>query len=355
MSTESDTVSDTTTFFDRMRKKLKGIIPDFEIKLKAEYAQEIIRLKKEKNAVILGHNYMEPALYHSIPDYVGDSLYLSSIASKTEADIIVFCGVWFMGETAKILNPTKTVLVPSREAGCSLAEGINRNDLVELKKKFPGVPVVSYVNTYADTKAESDYCCTSGNAGKVLSHIFRQGHKAVIFVPDEYLARNTAVELNADFFLPDEITMEEIQKNSKPSVIGWKARCEVHELFKPEDVDRIRQQYPDVKILAHPECPPEVIVKVDYAGSTQGMVDYVKKHPKEKVALLTECAMGDNIQCEFPELEVIRACTLRCKHMNLITLEQTLEALQKIQYQVEVPPDIIERARLPIQRMIEIR
>lgn len=355
MSTESDTVSDTTSFFDRMRKKLKGIIPDFEIELKAQYAQEIIRLKKEKNAIILGHNYMEPALYHSIPDYVGDSLYLSSIASKTEADIIVFCGVWFMGETAKILNPTKTVLVPSREAGCSLAEGINRNDLVELKKKFPGVPVVSYVNTYADTKAESDYCCTSGNAGKVLSHLFRQGHKAVIFVPDEYLARNTAIELNADFFFPDEITMEEIQKNSKPSVIGWKAKCEVHELFKPEDVDRVRQQYPGVKILAHPECPPEVIAKVDYAGSTQGMVDYVKKHPKEKVALFTECTMGDNIQCEFPKLEVIRACTLRCKHMNLITLEQTLEALKKMQYQVEVPAEIIERARLPIQRMIEIR
>ncbi len=349
-------VSDTeTSILERMRKRLKGVIPDFEIELKAQYAEEIIKLKKEKNAVILGHNYMEPALYHSIPDYVGDSLYLSSIASKTKADIIVFCGVWFMGETAKILNPNKIVLVPSREAGCSLAEGINRNDLIELKKRFPGAPVVSYVNTYADTKAESDYCCTSGNAGKVLSHIFQQGHKTVIFVPDEYLARNTAKDLNAEFFLPDEITMDEIKKLDKNVVIGWKARCEVHELFKPEDVDRVREQYPDVKILAHPECPPEVIEKVDYAGSTQGMIEYVKNNPRGRIALFTECAMGDNIQAEFPELEVVRACSLRCKHMNLITLEQTLEALKKIQYKVEVPPEIIEQAKLPIQRMIEIR
>jgi len=354
---EAETVSDEDTFHiaEQMRKKLKGIIPDFEIELKAELAQEILRLKKEKNAVILGHNYMEPVLYHSIPDYVGDSLQLSSIASKTEADIIVFCGVWFMGETAKILNPHKTVIVPSREAGCSLAEGINRNDLIELKKKFPGVPVVSYVNTYADTKAESDYCCTSGNAGKVLTHIFKQGHKAVIFVPDEYLAKNTASELNVDYFFPDEITMEEIKSRMREVVIGWKARCEVHELFKPEDVDRVREQYPGVKILAHPECPPEVIQKVDFSGSTQGMLDYVKKHPKDRIALFTECAMGDNIQAEFPELEVVQACSLRCKHMNLITLEQTLESLQKIQYQVELPNEIVEQAKQPIQRMIEIR
>lgn len=351
----SDTVPDTETVLERMRKRLKGVLPEFEIELKAQLAQEIIKLKKERNAVILGHNYMEPALYHSIPDYVGDSLYLSTIASKTEADMIVFCGVWFMGETAKILNPNKTVLVPSREAGCSLAEGINRNDLLELKKKFPGVPVVSYVNTYADTKAESDYCCTSGNAGKVLSYIFKQGHKAVIFVPDEYLARNTATELNADFFLSEEITMEKVKAHTNAVVIGWKARCEVHELFKSEDVDRVRQQYPGVKIIAHPECPPEVIRKADYSGSTQGMVSYVKQHPKDKIALFTECAMGDNVQAEFPEMDIVRACTLRCKHMNLITLEQTLKALQEIQYLVEVPLDIIEQAKLPIQRMIEIR
>ncbi len=357
MDTNTNILSkeDATTLIERMKTRLKGILPDFEIELKAKYAYEILRLKAEKNAVILGHNYMEPALYHSIPDHVGDSLYLSTIASKTEAEIIVFCGVWFMGETAKILNPSKTVIVPSKEAGCSLAEGIKQKDLIELKQKFPDVPVVSYVNTYADTKAESDYCCTSGNAGKVLAHIFKQGHKAAIFVPDEYLAKNTASELGAEFYFPDEITMDRIEGSSKPIVIGWKARCEVHELFKPEDVDRVRQQYPGVKILAHPECPPEVIGKVDYAGSTQGMIEYVKKHPKERVALFTECAMGDNIQAEFPELDIVRACSLRCKHMNLITLEQTLEALQKIQYKVEVSPEIIEKAKIPIQRMIEIR
>lgn len=355
MSSETVPDTDTKSVLEGMRKKLKGVLPEFEIELKAQLAQEIIKLKKEKNAVILGHNYMEPALYHSIPDYVGDSLHLSIVASKTEADIIVFCGVWFMGETAKILNPNKTVIVPSREAGCSLAEGISRDDLLELKEKFPGVPIVSYVNTYADTKAESDYCCTSGNAVQVLSYIFKQGHKAVIFVPDEYLARNTASELNADFFLPAETTMEEVEANSNKVVIGWKARCEVHELFKPEDVDRVRQQYPDVKIIAHPECPPEVIRKADFAGSTQGMIAYVKQHPKDKIALFTECAMGDNVQAEFPEMDIVRACTLRCKHMNLITLEQTLKALQEIQYRVEVPEDIIERAKLPIQRMIEIR
>ncbi|HOV32100.1 MAG TPA: quinolinate synthase NadA [Candidatus Hydrogenedens sp.] len=348
-------VKDTTVLIEQMKNRLKGILPDFEIELKAKYASEILKLKAEKNAIILGHNYMEPALYHSIPDHVGDSLYLSTIASKTEADIIVFCGVWFMGETAKILNQTRIVLVPSKEAGCSLAEGIKRNDLIELKQKFPDVPVVSYVNTYADTKAESDYCCTSGNAVKVLTHIFKQGNKAVIFVPDEYLAKNTATDLGADFYFPDEITMDKIEKSSNPVVIGWKARCEVHELFKPEDVDRVHQQYPGIKILAHPECPPEVIRKVDYTGSTQGMIEYVKKHPREKVALFTECAMGDNIQAEFPELELIKACPLRCKHMNLITLEQTLEALQKIQYKVEVSPEIIEKAKIPIQRMIEIQ
>jgi len=348
-------IKDYSTLLERMKERLIGILPEFEIELKAQYAYEILKLKEEKNAVILGHNYMEPALYHSIPDHVGDSLYLSIVASKTEADIIVFCGVWFMGETAKILNPTKTVLVPSREAGCSLAEGISREDIIQLKQKFPSVPIVSYVNTYADTKSESDYCCTSGNAGSVVTYIFKQGYKAVIFVPDEYLARNTANELGAKFYLPDEVTMNDIETSSEPVVIGWKAKCEVHELFKPEDVDHVRQQYPDVKILAHPECPPDVIKNVDYVGSTQGMVKYVKEHPNVRLALFTECAMGDNIQAEFPEINIVRACSLRCKHMNLITLEQTLESLKKLQYQVEVPPDIIAKARVPIQRMIEIR
>ncbi len=352
--TSSESIS-YETVLNRMRTKLKNILPPFEIELKAEIAYKILKLKKERNAVILGHNYMEPALYHSIPDYVGDSLQLSIIASKTNADIIVFCGVWFMGETAKILNPSKTVLVPSREAGCSLAEGITQEEVIQLKKKFPGIPVVTYVNTYANVKAESDYCCTSGNADKVLKHIFSQGHKAVIFLPDEYLAKNTAIEIGANYFPVVDATQKDIEESDKPVVLGWKARCEVHEQFTPEDVDNLRKQFPDVIILAHPECPPEVIEKVDYSGSTKGMIDYVRSHPGHRFALLTECSMGDNVQAETPDVEIIRACSYRCKHMNLITLEQTLTALEKIQYKVEVDPEVIRRAKLPIERMTSIR
>ena len=338
----------------RMRGKLRGIIPDFEITLKAEYAHQINLLKRELNAVILGHNYMEPALYHSVPDHVGDSLQLSVISAKTNADIIVFCGVWFMGETAKVLNPGKTVLVPSREAGCSLAAGISAADVRALKERFPGVPVVTYVNTYAEVKAESDYCCTSGNADKVLQHIFDQGHQHVIFLPDEYLARNTAADLGADFVFARDADPGSLSQTGR-TVIGWHVRCEVHELFTVEDVENLRRQYPDVVILAHPECSPEVIARVDYTGSTKGMIDYVTQVDAPRYALLTECTMGDNIAATFPHREMVRACSLRCKHMNLITLEQTLESLQKIQYKVELDPEIIRRARLPIDRMVSIR
>ncbi|MCX8066043.1 MAG: quinolinate synthase NadA [Candidatus Hydrogenedentes bacterium] len=338
-----------------MRERLRDILPPFEIELKAELAYKILKLKAERNAVILGHNYMEPALYHSIPDYVGDSLQLSIVASKTNAEIIVFCGVWFMGETAKILNPKKMVLVPSREAGCSLAEGITKDQILQLKEKFPGIPVVTYVNTYAEAKAESDYCCTSGNADKVLSHVFSQGYKAVIFLPDEYLAKNTAEEINVRYLNALEASMKDIEQSNTPVVLGWNAKCEVHEQFTSEDVEFLRMQFPGVTILAHPECSPDVIRKVDYTGSTKGMIDFVKSHPTGKYALLTECAMGDNIQAEFPEVEIVRACTYRCKHMNLITLEQTLHALERLQFVVEIEPHIIEKARLPIERMISIK
>lgn len=337
-----------------MRRKLKGIVPDFEIQAKAELAHEINLLKKERNAVILGHNYMEPALYHSVPDHTGDSLQLSVIAAKTPADIIVFCGVWFMGETAKVLNPAKTVLVPSEHAGCSLAEGIHVQDVLALRKRFPGAPVVSYVNTYAVVKAESDYCCTSGNADKVLKYLFDQGHKRVIFLPDEYLAKNTATQLGAAFIPgndPGSITVAE----DAPAVIGWNVRCEVHELFTVQDVENIRRQYPDVVIIAHPECHPDVIARVDVAGSTKTMIDYIKSVEAPRYALLTECTMGDNVAAEFPGKEVVRACSLRCKHMNQITLEDTLEALKKTQFKVELAPEVIKRAKQPIDRMIQIR
>lgn len=342
------------TTLEMMRRKLKGIIPDFEIQAKAEYAHQINRLKKELNAVILGHNYMEPALYCSVPDYTGDSLQLSVVASKTEADIIVFCGVWFMGETAKVLNPQKTVLVPSEKAGCSLAEGITPEDVIALRERYPDAPVVSYVNTYATVKAESDYCCTSGNADKVLQHLLDAGHRRVIFLPDEFLARNTAAQMGVAYIAADDAGTDTAPKDA-PAIIGWHTRCEVHELFTSEDVDNIRRQYPDAVILAHPECSPEVIAKVDMSGSTKGMIDYVLKVDAPRYALLTECSMGDNIAAEFPHRAMVRACSLRCKHMNTITMEDTLAALQHIQYKVELPPEIIARAKLPIDRMIQIR
>lgn len=336
-----------------MRAKLGGVMPDFEIELKAGFACKINRLKKELNAVILGHNYMEPALYHSVPDFVGDSLQLSAISAETSADIIVFCGVWFMGETAKILNPGKTVLVPSRRAGCSLASGITAKDVRGLKAAYPGAPVVTYVNTYADVKAESDYCCTSGNADKVVKHLVDQGHMRVVFLPDEYLARNTARELGLPY-IPAGDAIDSVPLDT-PAVIGWHARCEVHELFTTKDVESIRRQFPDAVILAHPECSPEVIDAVDVSGSTKVMADYVEKTDAPRYALLTECAMGDNLAAQFPHREMVRACSLRCQHMNQITLEDTLEALEKIQYKVELSPEIIERARQPIDRMLAIR
>jgi len=336
-----------------MRKRLTGVVPDFEIAYKAELAHEINRLKRELNAVILGHNYMEPALFHSVPDYTGDSLELSRVSAETAADIIVFCGVQFMAETAKVLSPEKTVLIPSEKAGCSLAAGITAEDVRRLRKKFPGAPVVTYVNTYADVKAESDYCCTSGNAEKVVNHILAKGQNHIIFLPDEYLAHNTAKELGLGFALGP--SHREGDPLPEQCIIGWDARCEVHEQFTVEDVRNVRKQFPNVTILAHPECSPEVMAEVDVAGSTKQMLDYIDKTDAHELMLFTECSMGDNIAAEHPEKEIVRLCSVRCPYMNEITLEDTLEALQKLQYQIELPEDIIRRARTPIDRMLEIR
>ncbi len=347
------TLDETRRF---MKNRLKDIVPQAEIDAKAEVAYAINKLKREKNAVILGHNYMEPALYHSVPDYVGDSLQLSSIAAQTEADIIVFCGVWFMGETAKVLNPQKMVLVPSKEAGCSLAEGITGDDIRELKARFPEAVVVTYVNTYADAKAESDYCCTSGNADKVLDKLIALGHKRILFLPDRFLAANTAAKMGIPF-LPSDAEDDAFRSVSpdQPLVIGWHAQCEVHELFTPEQVDEIRKTHPETIILAHPECPPEVMEKVDIAGSTKAMVDYIRDVDAPSYTLFTETAMSDNLAAEYPHRKILRLTHERCKHMNYITLEDTLEGLQKLQFQVELDADLIEKARLPIQRMIEIK
>lgn len=340
----------------RMREKLSEFIPSYEIELKAELAFKINRLKKELNAVILGHNYMEPALFHSVPDYVGDSLELSRISARTEADIIVFCGVQFMAETAKILNPGKTVLIPSLKAGCSLAAGISVDDIHELRRRYPDAPVVSYVNTYATVKAESDYCCTSGNAGAVMRHLIGLGHERIIFVPDEFLAHNTAKELGVRFELAGRNGAgRPAPDGPEPLIVGWDARCEVHEKFTVDDVRNVRRQFPDVVILSHPECPPDVVAESDYAGSTKQMIDYIQRVDAPRYMLFTECSMGDNIAAENPDKEMVRMCSLRCPHMSTITLEDTLKGLEKIQYRIELPQDIIERARQPIDRMLEIK
>jgi quinolinate synthase len=292
---------------------------------------------------------MEPALFHSIPDFTGDSLELARKAAATDKDIIVFCGVEFMAETAKILNPDKMVLLPAAKAGCSLAESITAADVRQLKAQFPGVPVVTYVNTYADVKAESDICCTSGNARAVVESLHSD---TVIFLPDEYLARNVARETGKHIIFPtrDKGT----DSNLDYQMIGWHGRCEVHEKFTVQDIKNVRRQFPEVAILAHPECPPEVVEASDYSASTSAMIKFVQETNKPHYLLLTECAMGDNIAAANPDKEMLRLCSVRCPHMNMITLEDTLEALQKEQYQINVPEDIRIRAAQAVERMIQI-
>ena len=349
---EAETLEQTR---ERMKSRLARLIPEAEITLKAELAYEINRLKREIDAVILGHNYMEPALYVSVPDYVGDSLELSRISAETEADIIVFCGVQFMAETAKVLSPEKMVLIPAEEAGCSLAAGITAEDVLTLRRRFPGAPVVTYVNTYADVKAESDYCCTSGNATAVLRHLLEQGHDKILFLPDEFLAKNTAAEMGIPFVAGWTEDGPAKAASIKRAIIGWNARCEVHDLFTVDDVRTVRKQFPEAIVLAHPECSPEVIDEVDVSGSTKKMVEYVRESNARQFMLFTECSMGDNIAAENPDKEMIRLCSHRCPYMAQITLEDTLEALRKRQYQIHLPDDIIERARTPIDRMLAIR
>lgn len=336
----------------RMRAQLSRLYPDFELQIKAELVCKINQLKREIGAIILGHNYMEPALYHFVPDYTGDSLELSRVSAKAEADIIVFCGVKFMAETAKILNPGRIVLIPSEKAGCSLAAGITAQDVRNLKERFPGVPVVTYVNTYADVKAESDYCCTSGNAEAVIVHLRKEGHNRILFLPDEYLATNTARELGLPIVIANQVKDE--KDLPEKCIIGWNARCEVHEQFTVEDIKSVRKQFPEVVIISHPECSEDVVDHSDFSGSTKRMIEFVRQHDAPQFLLMTECSMGDNIIAENPNKNMLRMCSHRCPHMNQITLEDTLESLQKIQYRVELPQDLLERARKPIDRMISI-
>lgn len=339
--------------YDEMREKLRNIAPDFELRSKAELVCEIRELKERRGAVILGHNYMEPALYHFIPDFKGDSLELSRRAAATDKDPIVFCGVVFMAETAKILSPEKTVLIPSKEAGCSLAASITGEDVRALKRLYPGVPVVSYVNTYADVKAESDVCCTSGNAAAVVNSL---GSETVIFLPDEYLARNVAKETGRHIVFPVKgpSGLSKRAGDVDYQMIGWHGKCEVHELFTVEDIALVRKQFPDVVVLSHPECSPDVVAASDFSGSTSAMVKHVKQTEAPRYLLLTECSMGDNIVAENPDKEMLRMCSHRCPHMNQITLEMTRDALKYNQYVVEVPEEIRAKAKRAVDRMLSI-
>jgi quinolinate synthase len=345
-----NTETNPEKMYEALAAKLGDVMPDFELRIKAEIAAEINRLKSEQDVVILGHNYMEPALYNSVPDFVGDSLELARQAARTDKGTIIFCGVRFMAETAKILNPSKTVLLPTEKGGCSLAGSITAEDVRKLKAQFPGVPVVTYVNTYADVKAESDICCTSGNAKSVVESL---DSETVIFIPDEYLAQNVAKETGKRIIFPTRDPMK-AAAGVDYQMIGWPGRCEVHDKFTVEDITNVRKQFPDVVILAHPECSPAVIAASDFSGSTSAMIKYVERITAPRYLLLTECAMGENIAANNPDKEMLRICSVRCPHMNEITLEDTLESLKKRQYVIDISPDILKRAARSVERMIRI-
>lgn len=348
MAITASTVSET---YERIKPLLERLVPDVELRAKAELIYEINTLKKERGAIILGHNYMEPALFHTVCDITGDSLELSRRAATTTADPIVFCGVRFMAETAKILNPTRTVLLPAKKAGCSLASSITAADVRALREKYPGVPIVTYINTYAEVKAECDICCTSGNAVKVVQSL---PGNAVIFLPDEYLARNVAAETGKQILFPETTSRVPGNGSSSFPIIGWHGKCEVHERFTVDDIKNARLQFPGVAVLAHPECSPEVVAASDFSASTSRMVEFVKQSSAPAFLLLTECSMGDNIIAENPHKNVLRICSIRCPHMNEITLEDTLEALRHNRYQIEVEEDVSRRARRSLERMLAV-
>jgi len=316
---------------DSIYKKVSKTIPDIEWAIHAPYIYKINKLKKEKNAVILAHNYQTPEIYHGISDFSADSLALAVEAAKTKADIIVMCGVHFMAETAKLMSPEKKVLIPDMDAGCSLSSSITGEDVRNLKKKYPGVPVVSYVNTSAEVKAETDVCCTSANALKIVQSL---GVKKVIFLPDDFLAKYVASQTDIE-------------------IISWKGTCEVHEQFNDEEINEIRKNNPGIKIIAHPECPPDVIRASDFAGSTSGMIKYVKDNQPEKVMMVTECSMSDNVQIDNPNVKFIRPCNL-CPHMKKITLPKVLDCLENETNELIMDNETIEKARKSVERMAEI-
>lgn len=344
MNTTDRTLPDT---LKQMRLRLSHLIPDIELKIKAELVHEINQIKREKKAIILGHNYMEPVLFHMVADVVGDSLELSRQAAMTDKPIIIFCGVRFMAETAKILNPNKMVLLPAKVAGCSLASSISAEDVRKLKKRFPGVPVVSYINTYADVKGESDIICTSGNAVSVVNSL---SSERVLFLPDKFLAENVARELRRPFAFSDT----DLDDLPDDCIIGWRGVCEVHDQFTVSDIVSIRKQYKGVAVLAHPECSPEVVAASDFAQSTSKMVSFVETSTAPHFLLLTECSMADNIIANNREKDVLRLCSVRCRHMNEITLEDTLVALRNEEQRIEVDEWVADKARNALLKMLTI-
>lgn len=335
-----------------LKNALGKIVPPAELEYKAELIYKINRLKKERNAVILGHNYMEPVLFYSIPDFVGDSLELAKHAANTNKDIIVFCGVEFMAETAKILSPNKKVLLPAKKAGCSLAESITAEQVIQLKKMFPGIPIATYVNTYASVKAECDVCITSGNASKIINAIESD---VVICIPDQYLAANIAKETGKTIIYPDMNKFDGgIDIKKFKGMIGWEGKCEVHDQFTVEDIDNVRKQFPDVTVLTHPECHPDVVAASDFSGSTSKMIEFVKETKNPRYLLLTECSMADNIISENPNKEMVRLCSIRCPHMNEITLEDTLNSLEKDEKEIFIDEEIRLKAVKSLDKMLEL-
>lgn len=316
---------------DELIKRLEKTYFPSEIEERLPLIEEINKLKKEKNAVLLGHNYMTPDVFHGVSDILGDSLYLSKMAGETNADIILFNGVHFMAETAKILSPNKKVLIADLKAGCSLAESITRQDVIDLKKKYPGVPVVTYVNCSAEVKAETDVCCTSANAVKIVESI---DSDTVIFLPDEYLASN-------------------VQKHTKKKLITHPGRCMVHELYTKNDIEMTRRQFDDLVVISHPECNSDVVDASDFSGSTSEMSEFIKKSPAKNIMLITECSMGDNLRSTFPEKDFVSTCQT-CPHMKKITLQKIRDALLYEQYEIILPEEIIQKGKNAVQRMLDI-
>ncbi|MER9191524.1 quinolinate synthase NadA [Mesorhizobium australicum] len=319
-------MSGTTPSAASVYQRVHRVIPRVEWAAFSDDVEAILALKRERNAVILAHNYQTPEIFHCVADIVGDSLALT-----VDADIIVLAGVHFMAETAKLLNPDKTVLIPDLGAGCSLADSIAANDVRLMRQRYPGMPVVTYVNTSAAVKAESDICCTSGNALAVVESL---GVERVIMLPDEYLARNIAAQ-------------------SSVEIIAWNGHCEVHERFTPADIRELRDAYPGVTVLAHPECPPEVVAVADFAGSTAAMSDFVGRHKPAGVVLMTECSMSDNVAIEHPDVEFVRPCNL-CPHMKRVTLANIRTALQETRHIVTIDARVVDRARRAVERMLAV-